>query len=383
MRRLILWACCLLPSLLLGQGTMLYQGISAYEQENYPEAIRTLSTLIEAKLPFEGGQLSQAHFYLAQAYWQVSQEAKFSQDYPQALLRAYNHLTAAKRLDKVQRYQTACETTTSLLLPALYEAGTQAYNRGDYELASQYFDRTYQLTPSKKEALLAKGYALWQIHDSVSAVKCWEKATVQKPIRMLQPQIDQYASALAQVVHARSSWGQVSQARETLQRAFNQYPNHPQLIEADLDLFLSHPDILTNGQKHFQDQVDRNEGNLDWKAALAHYHYYRGNTMEAISLFEQIQRQDSDHDSSNRFLASHYVSAAKSLLDGLAPLRGEARENQQEAILQNLLESLPYLSQLHENDPERLLWLEQLIAISEYLDLSKAKAYRKELRKIR
>ncbi|MEL6654567.1 MAG: hypothetical protein AAFQ87_27580 [Bacteroidota bacterium] len=47
MRRLILWACCLLPSLLLGQGTMLYQGISAYEQENYPEAIRTLSTLIE------------------------------------------------------------------------------------------------------------------------------------------------------------------------------------------------------------------------------------------------------------------------------------------------------------------------------------------------
>lgn len=67
----------------------------------------------------------------------------------------------------------------------------------------------------------------------------------------------------------------------------------------------------------------------------------------------------------------------------LPDLKGEQRNKQEESILKNLLEALPYLSLLHQEDPNRIEWLEHLIAIADYLQLPQAKEYRKELRKLR
>ncbi|MEM6345024.1 MAG: tetratricopeptide repeat protein [Bacteroidota bacterium] len=381
--RLSILLFCLLPSLLWGQNAYLSQGIYAYEQGDYPESIRTLSSLIESNADLSGGELPKAHFYLAQSYWQAANNVKYKQDYPQALLRAYNHLVAAQRLDRSTRYTQACNATITLLLPALYEAGTEAYNRRDYALASRYFDRSYQLEPQKYESLMAKAYAQWQMQDSVSALKSWQEVVENPPIKLLPEQLNEFAHAYAMIVHTRSAWGQITQARDVLHQAFMQYPNHPSLIEAELDIYLSHPAIQQNGERHFQEQIRKNQDNLDWKRAYARYLFYTGETEKAIQQFEYIQRLEPDHEMANRFLASHYVSQAKKMLDQLGNSTGEERSAQQEKILEALLESLPYLSKLHEEDPERIDWLEHLIAISEYLDLAKAKVYRKELRKIR
>ncbi|MFK7924686.1 MAG: tetratricopeptide repeat protein [Bacteroidia bacterium] len=381
--RLSIFLLLCLPSLVWGQNDLLFQGIYAYEQSNYPEAIRTLSSLIESQSLLSNGELPKAHFYLAQAYWQANANEKIRSDYPQALLRAYNHLIAAQRLDKTARYAQACNTTITLLLPELYEAGTKAYNRKDYLLASQYFDRSYQLEPNNYEALFAKAYAQWQLKDSVSALNTWQLAVNNPPVKYLPEQENEFAQANAMIVHTRSAWGQVTQAREVLHHAFTRYPNHPSLIEAELDIYLSHPTLQTNGARHFQEQVARNKDNLDWRRAYARYLYYQGDEEQAILQFEQIQRLEPEHDMANRFLASYYVSAAKQILDQLNRSSGAERSAKQEQILEALLESLPYLSKLHQEDPQRIEWLEHLIAISEYLDLNKAKAYRKELRKIR
>ncbi|MEL7533299.1 MAG: tetratricopeptide repeat protein [Bacteroidota bacterium] len=372
-----------MPCLLWAQNDILRQGIYAYEQQDYPEAIRTLSSLIESNRSLSEGELPQAHFYLAQSYWQASRNLKYKPDYPQALLRAYNHLVAAQRLDRATRYTQACKTTITLLLPALYEAGTEAYNRKDYALASRYFDRSHQLEPNKYEFLMAKAYAQWQMQDSVSALNSWQKVVENPPIKLLPEQENEFAQAYAMIIHTRSAWGQFTQARDVLHQAFTQYPNHPSLIEAELDIYLSHRSLQENGERHFQDQIRKNPNNLDWKRAYARYLFYTDKTDKAVQQFEYIQKVEPDHDMANRFLAAHYVSKAKAMLDQLSNTSGEERSAQQEKILEALLESLPYLSKLHDEDPERVEWLEHLIAVSEYLDLAKAKVYRKELRKLR
>lgn len=381
--RLSIFLLLCFPSLVWGQNNLLVQGIYAYEQANYPEAIRTLSSLIESQSLLLNEELPKAHFYLAQAYWQATADDKIKDDYPQALLRSYSHLIAAQRLDKTSRYTQACNATITLLLPALYKAGTKAYNRQKYLLASQYFDRSYQLEPHKYEALFAKAYAQWQLKDSVSALNSWQLAVNNPPVKYLPEQENEFAQAYAMIVHTRSAWGQVTQAREVLHHAFTRYPNHPSLIEAELDIYLSHLSLQKNGARHFQEQVARNKDNLDWRRAYARYLYYQGDVEQAIMQFEQIQRLEPNHDMANRFLASYYVSIAKQLLDQLNRASGAERSAKQELILEALLESLPYLSKLHQEDPQRIEWLEHLIAVSEYLDLAKAKAYRKELRKIR
>ena len=381
--RLSILLFCFLPSLLCGQNAYLSQGIFAYEQSDYPEAIRTLSSLIESNTSLSEGELPQAHFYLAQAYWQAARDQKFKEDYPQALLRAYNHLVAAQRLDRSTRYTQACNTTITLLLPALYEAGTEAYNRKDYALASRYFDRSYQLQPESYESLMARAYAQWQMQDSVSALNSWQKVVENPPIKLLPEQADEFAHAYAMIVHTRSAWGQFTQARDILHQAFTEYPNNPSLIEAELDIYLSHSNLQENGERHFQEQIRKNPTNLDWKRAYARYLFYTDNKEKAIQQFENIQRLEPDHEMANRFLAAHYVSQARMMLDQLSNSTGDERSAQQEKILEALLESLPYLSKLHEEDPDRIEWLEHLIAVSEYLDLAKAKLYRKELRKLR
>lgn len=382
MRFIILFSF-LLPCLLWGQNDLLIQGIYAYEQQDFPEAIRTLSSLIESKSQLSEGELPKAHFYLAQSYWQAAGNIKYREDYPQALLRAYNHLVAAQRLDRSNRYTKACNTTITLLLPALYEAGTLAYNQKDYALASQYFDRSHQLEPDKYESIMAKAYAQWQLKDSVSALNSWQKVVENPPIKFLPEQENEFAQAYAMIIHTRSAWGQITQAREVLHQAFTQYPNHPSLIEAELDIYLSHNSLQENGERHFKDQIKRNPTNLDWKRAYARYLFYQGNTDQAIQQFEYINKLEPDHEMANRFLAAHYVSEARRMLDNLGTSSGAERSAKQEEILEALLEALPYLAKLHDEDPERIEWLEHLIAVSEYLDLAKAKVYRKELRKIR
>lgn len=386
MYRIYLLLFCLLPVLSVAQAESdpLTEGVLAYEKGDYPESIQLLASLIETENQIPAYQLPRAHFFLSQAYWKVHQEASLRNTYPEALLRAYNHLTAAKRLDLTGRYQTMSDLAIASLLPAMLQAGKQAYNRGDYPLSIRYFNRIHQLQPNNFEAVLARGYAQWQTGDSLKAVNSWQRAIRLSP-KPSTPQVGDstLVQAFVQLVKAYSQWGQVSRAKELLLEAKQRYLPHPDLQEAELAMYLQHPVQLANGRQHFQELADRNPKNEDIRFNYARYLFYSGDTSEAVvQLYRIVQRNDQNLEAT-RFLASHYVQQAHDLMERTRQAADFGQDSRKDAISDQLLEAIPFLKILHEAEPTEAFWLEELIAIGEYVGLPELENYREKLQQIR
>lgn len=381
----LLWLLLFCPSWLFGQQNLLSEGILAYETGAYANSIRTLAALIEAQGALPAYELPKAHFYLSQSYWEAYQQANLRSNYPEALLRAYNHLTAASRLDLTGHYQEMSQLAIEQLLPSMLEGGIAAYNRGDFSLAARYFSRVHQLQPRLFEAHLNEGYAQWQLGDSLKAVNSWQRALdlSPKPTQVVVGE-ESLISAYAMLIHTYSQWGQVSRARGILAEANQRFMRHPLLREAELDLYLSHPGQLPNGRQHFQDQLRQYPKEEALQVAYARYLYYQQDTAEAMLQFYKIIQNYPNQLVANRFLSAYYLWQARALIDQPA---GRLQEGEQKArrdkILDHLLEALPYLKKLHELEPDEKFWLEELVAVTEYIQLPQADSYRKALRQFR
>jgi tetratricopeptide (TPR) repeat protein len=381
-----LWILLLLtPCLGMAQPSLLNEAIFAYEEGDYPQTIQTLAALIEADGAVPAHLLPRAHFYLAQAYWQAYQQPELSRNYPEALLRAYNHLTAAERLDLTGRYSEMSKPAFRLLMPAMYDAGCQVYNRGDYALAVRYFNRIHQLQGGRHDVLLARGYAQWQLGDTNQAVNSWQRAIDRAPLKVRESDPDEsLVRAYAMIVHARSSWGQVSAARTLLAEAYRRFPRHPLLREAETALYLNHNTLRQKGKEHFANELRLHPKDKALQLSYARFLYYQGDTTEAVFRFFKYLENNPDDPAANRFLSAHYIHMAKAIIDQpLSQSQFPDANARQNAIIENLLEALPYLNHLHKLEPEEKFWAEQLVAVTEYLQLPQAKGFRKELRKYR
>ncbi|MEZ4829993.1 MAG: tetratricopeptide repeat protein [Bacteroidia bacterium] len=172
-----LWLCWFSPVWSQSETAGLAAGISAYQQGNYESAIRMLARIIESEGPESKSKIPEAHFYISQAYYQVSLDPALAAVYPDALLRAYNHLMASRDTDVPGAgYQRIADAALEVLWPAIYNTAVEAYNLKNYDRAVVFFAKARQINPRFFAAALNQGYSHWQVGDTLAAIKSWQKS---------------------------------------------------------------------------------------------------------------------------------------------------------------------------------------------------------------
>ncbi|MEZ4776064.1 MAG: hypothetical protein R3D00_23005 [Bacteroidia bacterium] len=356
----------------------LVSGIKAFQQEDYETSIRILAKLIEDEGPVSKINLPEAHFYLAQAYYQISKDPVKAAIYPEALLRAYNHLMASKNTDSPgSGYQRIADVALEVLWPAIYNTGVDAYNQQDFNRAVVFFSKARQINPRFFESALNQGYAHWQVGDTLAAIKSWQKSL--ELYRILKNDENQRTleTTLLMLAGAYSQRNMPEEARAFLLEGMALFPGRYAFHEAEIVLYNLHENLPPGPENRFREIIHENPYDISAKLALAKHLENSGNHASALKLFEEIISQKPVHFEANLHVASYYINQAIAL----ETQNKSTREALPPAFHANLEKAVPCLKVLHEAQPDNTEWLRQLATSTQILGLEEAESYRKLLKK--
>ncbi|MDX2247681.1 MAG: tetratricopeptide repeat protein [Bacteroidia bacterium] len=356
----------------------LSSGIGAFEQEDYETTIRVLARLIETENAISETHLPEAHFYLAQAYYQVSQNPEKAPLYPEALLRAYNHLMASKATSTQEsRYRKMTDVALEVLWPAIYNTGVEAYNQKDFNRAVVFFSKTRQINPWFFEAALNQGYSHWQLGDTLAAIKSWNKSLELYRISPKEEHQIVIQETLLTLAGAYSERRLPVEAKNFLTEGETLFPGKYAFHEAEIILYTQHPNLQPGPDQRFLQMVSDNPYDLSAKMALAHQLETSGDSAAAANLFQEIISQKPQHFEANRHLAAYHIRQAIQVQNQANP-----QESLPTSFYNHLEKALPCLKMLYEIQPDNAEWLRQLTTTASILGLPEAKEYHRQLQAV-
>lgn len=377
----VIWQAFFSPLSAQSDQSGVWDGVQAYQDGNYSQAITLLTNLLESPVAIQKSDLPAAHYFLGQSYLESALIKDLKEKYPQGLIRAFNHLMAAADLDTTGRFATLIKESHPLLSHELYQAGALAYNAQDYGRAVQFLDKVGHLQPGASDWQITRGYSFGQTADTLEAVDTWQRLVDQYLALELDPGAEEGVDrAFALIADMKRITGSPMMAVRAIRTGQVQFPDSDLLRQSEINLYRTYPGLLADETGTFKLSFDNQPKELPARVAYAGLLEEVGYNELSLEVYQGILIEDSLNYRANLSLAAYYINEAVSLKQEIESLNepDSITHPLKQVMLFYLKNAYPHFQRLHKLKPEETTFVQRLWAISHYLDLPEATSYREK-----
>lgn len=361
------------------QNSKVTSGVIAFDAGRYEEAVEKLTVALENKDQLKEKNIPKAHYYLSQAYLRVGQDTALIKQYPDALLKSYDHLELAKETDASGKYKKQATLAETMVWPTMFNIGATAYNQKDYESSLAHFERAVKLSPDDVNTIMMLGYSQYMMKDTTNALTTWQRtidayekllanATDEEPV---EPNKD-IAAAYLLVGSFKDLKGDIRGALEAIQAGRKNFPNDKELQRTELSLYQKSPELFAEAESKFQKAIEENPDDLIIQLAYAGMLKENGQVDRALALYNGVLAKDPDNLQANIQIGAHHVNVASEKNDAKMKLSKESEiDAADKEVSSSLKKAYPYMQKLHKLQPTEPEWINQLVSISLFLGLDK------------
>jgi len=359
-----------ITNFLFGQEAQITSGLSAFQQEQYDKAIIDLRKGLSSPDGIKEKSLLKANVYITDAYIRAFQNPDLRRQFPDALLKAYDHLHHSISLDTEDRYKSQIGALTQNLWFFMYNEGASHYNNNDMLNAMLYFDKASNLRQDDYNTQLMLGYTYWKLNrysEVVTAMgSCLDLYFVSPPTEA-DPNILSAGIILASIYDTELDDPQ--KAMEILRLLATQFPNSEDLERLELNIYNNHPELQAGNYEKFENAIAENPDDISLKLVYAQMLIDDGNIEKGVNLYWDVLETDPDNLYANVNLGSYYINqAAKFNQQSTETFDDNEYERLSILVAQNLKIAYPFMIKLTELEPKEVEWVQQLITITSYLE---------------
>ena len=359
-----------LTNFLQAQDSQIAAGLQAFQQKQYDKAIIELRKGLSSPDNLKEKKLLKANVYLTDSYIRAYQNPDLKKQFPDALLKAYDHLLISISLDTEERYRSQISALKHNLWFFMYNEGVNYYNSKDMQNALSYFDKSANLRVDDYNTQLMLGYTLWNLErtdDVIAAMgKCidlyFANPTEQPDANILSAGI-----ILASIYDTELN--DPDRAMEILHLLSNEFPNSDDLKKLELNIYNNHPDLQAGNYEKFENAIAENPDDISIKLVYAQMLIDDGEIEKGLELYWDVHEMDPDNIYSNVNLGSYYINqAAKFNKQSIETLDDYEYKKLTGLVAENLKIAYPFMVKLTELEPDEIEWVQQLITICSYFE---------------
>lgn len=381
----------LLPVLVLtatAQKKKITSGALNFENGEYADAITALEEGLANRDQIKRAKhVAKGQYYLAKAYYQVSNDSSLLALYPDAPVRAkqyYDELMANED-GKTWQNRATVDFLGDGIWGQLYNQGVNLFNSNEDEKALEYFIAAKELNPEHFLTNRMLGAAYIVMKDSAGAIDALQTSIQSYKDRYLsvseeelngmledqgfrqQYELDrsQMSYVIRQLAVVHEAQGRTNEALQVLSDGGEMFPNDEDIARQELGIYQNHPDLYEQAVAKFERQLENNPNDNQVRLAYASMLERAGNFEEALELYQDAHEQDPSSLQANYGLAAMRINQAAELSEA----KMESNDDDEiaaydEQIKQLCEEAYPYLIKLHELQPNEPEWLSQLVNIT-------------------
>ena len=353
----------------MAQNSKVTSGVIAYDNGRFDEAIEKLETALANKGDLKEKLVPKAHYYLAQAYLQAANDSALVAKYGDPAMKAYDQYQLTKETDVNGKFKNMLTLVETNLWPAMFNAGASAYNTDSYEQSKNLFEKAIELSPEDYNSYLMLGFSNWMLQDSMEAADALRKSIDLYKAVEDKEEVPQFAQAYLMIATAQNGRGMTKEALATLAEASEMYPTDKNISLTELDIYSKNPDLAEEALQKFEKAVAADPENIPLKMAYADMLGKNGKDDKSEAIFKEILQADPNNINANIQLGAKYINQAAVLSQDKSKLsKIEDIDAADEKIRGLMRNAEPYITKLHELEPDELEWISQLVNIGYILD---------------
>lgn len=404
---LLVLAMVLVSVSLQAQRSKVTSGILALDNGDPLEAISKIEEGIADKSLFEGNKakhLCKGYYFLAKAYITAVEDTTVDASGLEepAIKAAEYYQMAMNHPDKrIIETNSVIDNLGDRIWYALYSAGIEGFNSGNYEASLSYFQGANEARPDffLNQRMLGSNYLLLAdekakagdaegaAQDSAASIEALKEAlnifankyyegddeealAVMRGGAEFQQDSGQLSYTVQQLALLQDQTGDAVGALETIEMGLKYAPTDKDIKRMELNIYQNNPDLLERAKAKFEAAMVEDPNDLTVKMAYAGLLERNGEIDYAQKLYQEAYDADPDNLQANYGLGAFYINRAAELSSEKAEITNEAEVQEYDKQILELLEKgYPYIKKLHELQPEETEWLRQLVSITGNLGL--------------
>jgi len=359
-----------ISSILHAQDSKITTGVVALQSNDYVKAIESFETGLSKPEMLKEKSIVKGHIYLADAYVNAYRDQLLKNKYPDALLKAYDHLEKGMAQDEENKYKREVENITENLWAMSYNEGVLSYNDNDMTRAKQYFEIARSLKDDYYLTYLMLGYIDYKLNNTDGIIQSMEKAIDLYFIADVETPDNNIISAGIVLASAYNNEKNDPQAAmNVINKLMEIFPESEDLKRMELTIYQNHPELQAESLDKFEEAIQENPDDIGVKLVYAQMLIDQGNIEKALDLYEDVLEKEPDNVYANVNLGSYYINKAAEYNRIASETYDDAAyEKITQLIKENLTLAYPFMVKLTELEPNELEWAQQLVTITSYVD---------------
>ena len=357
-----------LTNFLQAQDSQIAAGLQAFQQEQYDKAIIELRKGLSSPDNLKDKKLLKANVYLTDSYIRAYQNPDLNKQFPDALLKAYDHLLISISLDTEEHYRSQISALKQNLWFFMYNEGANYYNNKEMQNALLYFGKSANLREDDYNTQLMLGYTYWNLKRNDDVVDAMRKCL---DLYFANPTDQPDANILSAGIILASIYdtelNDPDKALEILRLLSSEFPESDDLKRLELNIYNNHPDLQAGSYEKFEKAITENPDDISIKLVYAQMLIDDGQVEKGLELYWDVHEKDPDNIYSNVNLGSYYINqAAKFNKQSIETLDDDEYEKLTGLVAENLKIAYPFMVKLTELEPNEIEWVQQLVTITSY-----------------
>lgn len=380
---------------LTAQNSKITTGVLSVQSRDFEAAIGQLTTALSDLTILKEKNIPKGYINLSIAYQNAATAEKTKERYPDGLMLAYE---AYQKADEKKGY--ADKTTlklinnSSLLLKnAIYNEAATAYNDGSnateetgkinsFNKASVHFKAACEMDKVDYNARVMMGYSNLMLKDTTTALAALDEAIDMYVNLDPKPETPDanIGSAFIQGSLLNMYQNNVRKALDLVasgKKIFGGEDEAEKKVAENLDrvalaIYSQNPDLFQEARTEFEKAIKANPSDIEVKLAYAGLLAQREGQEDqdySLEMYRSILDTDSTNYQANANVGVFYINeaAAKSTKMMSDDTSEEEVASLEKEIIESLRSAYPFIVRAHEQKPDYLEWVNQLVNITSYV----------------
>jgi tetratricopeptide (TPR) repeat protein len=373
---------------LTAQNSAVTSGKVMFNQANYDEAIVKLEKALENPDALKDKYVTDAWYYLSASYLRKANGDPNNESLKDWLWKsydAYKQALAANAAFPNDRMQRTIEVHAEGLWAPMYNLGIGLYNDGNDRDADIAYSRALELNPGNSLIMVMSANVKLALGDTVPSIDLYEKG-----IAAAGEIEDVYVSTYVNAYYILGSLymyrGNPNRTLEICAQARELFPDFAtDLTMLELQTYMNYPNYLEQAIPRFESVLAADPANSNVRASYAIMLENNGRLDEAVAQYKKLHELDPKSIQANYGLGAYWINRSVPLAQQANEEMDMAKfEELEKQINEMMSKALPYMSTLHELQPNEKEWLLQLVTITGRLGMDEEMIeYSNKLRELR